>query len=186
MSNVQNLEEILKQAQESLKKAEADLAIKNHITQQLTNDDGSIINTEIHFELGEMKVSIGKKRTYNRSNDDSVKSKKGRAKKEKRVHRSKAEKELIFNECLKASFKNKKKQDAIEAFAKVSPKFTANLWNDFQKSKYAVDLTKQGETRNMTYSFGAKTESKSAKTTSKKSAGTKKRASRKKVVKKEK
>ena len=81
MSNVQNLEEILKVAQESLKKAEADLAIKNHIMQQLTNDDGSIINTEIHFELGEMKVSIGKKRSYNRSSEDSVKSKKGRVKK---------------------------------------------------------------------------------------------------------
>jgi hypothetical protein len=187
MSNTQSLEDILKQAQDSLKKAEADLAIKNHIIQQLTNDDGSIINTEIHFELGEMKVSIGKKRSYNRSADEAVKGKKVRGKKEKRVHRSKAEKELIFTECLKASFKDKKKEDAIAAFAEVSPKFTANLWNDFQKSKYAKSLTKQGETRNMTYSFGeqveAKATAKAAKATKAAStkAPAKKRAAKKKA-----
>jgi hypothetical protein len=109
------------------------------------------------------------------------------AKKEKRVHRSKAEKELIFTECLKASFKDKKKEDAIAAFAEVSPKFTANLWNDFQKSKYAKSLTKQGETRNMTYSFGeqveAKATAKAAKATKAAStkAPAKKRAAKKKA-----
>jgi hypothetical protein len=154
MSNIKSLEEVVAEAKRSLLKAESDLAIKSYIIDQLTDDEGNIIDTEIHFELGDLKINIGKKRAYNKSNEGDVKKVQSSKKQPtKRVHRSKSQKKAIFAACLNGSFNNLKKKDAVTELQKVSPDFTDNLWNDFIKSPAASKLEKQGETRNMTYTF---------------------------------
>ena len=60
MSENKTLEELVKQAELSLLKAKRDLAIKEFIQNQLTNENGEVIDTEIHFELGKLKIDIGK------------------------------------------------------------------------------------------------------------------------------
>jgi hypothetical protein len=154
MSNTKSLEAIVADAKKSLLKAETDLAIKNYIIDQLTDDEGNVIDTEIHFELGSLKINIGKKRAYTRSSEgESKKTKSTKTVTGKRVHRSKSQKKAIFAACLKTSFTNLKRKAAVAALQKASPDFTDNLWNDFLKSPEAAKLSKQGETRNMTYTF---------------------------------
>ena len=99
MNKSKTLEEMVEEARVSLLKAERDLAIKSYIIEQLTDDHGQVTETEIHFELGDLKIDIGKRRTRQTIKEADKPSKKRVAKvRVKNPRRTKVEKDVIFKD----------------------------------------------------------------------------------------
>ena len=179
MSTTMTLEEVAAQAREALQNAERNLSIKNYIIEQLTNSDGAVIDTEIHFELGELKISIGKRRTRSQAEGEVKVRTKRSAQKVKSPRRSKAEKEEIFRACLGASFSNLKKGPAITKLQEVSPNFASNLWGEFIRMPYIAErLGREGKTRDMSYTFNVGTEASATKKPATRKPSTKKPAAK--------
>ena len=183
MSESKTLEDLVKQAELSLLKAKRDLAIKEFIETQLTDENGEVIETEIHFEFGKLKIDIGKKRVRQSNEDGGTSRRSSNQKSKKRIHRSQEQKNEIFKKCLTTSFTGLKRADAVLALQKVAPNFTNGLWIEFSKSSIIKGkLTKEGETRNMVYTFNVATESKSASKPTKAKKITVKKAAPKKAA----
>ena len=183
MSTQKTLEEVAEQARKALRDAERNLAIKNYIIDQLTDAEGTVIDTDIQFELGELKIHIGKRRARQRADKEGGRQVKRSAPKAKTPRRSKAEKEVIFQSCLDTSFSGLKKGAAIAKLQEVSPNFAGNLWGEFVKAPYIAErLSREGKTRDMSYTFNVASEA-PKKPAAKKSAA-KKPAAKKPAAKK--
>ena len=189
MSSVKTLEEVAEQARKALRDAERNLAIKNYIIEQLTDEDGAVVDAEIHFELGGLKIDIGKRRARQRSEGEGGARAKRTAVKVKAPRRTKAEKEVIFQACLGVSFTGLKKGAAVAKLQEGSPNFTANLWGEFIKTPYIAErISREGKTRDMSYTFNVASEAPvkkpAAKRPSAKKPAAKKPAAKKPAAKK--
>lgn len=149
-----SLEETREQARAEVDRLDRLIEIKEFLTQKLTNERGEVIDAQLEFELGGLKVSIKKARVRNARSENKTPEGKS-SKRGKRKSKRAEPKQLKASDIKKIdalSFNGLKKREAVQAIQAVVPSFDNSYWDSFRES-FEKKLTGEGRGAGRQWTF---------------------------------
>ena len=144
----QTLEQTREAARAEIDRLDRLIKIKEFIIDQLTTEDGDVIDTHLDFEHSGMRISIKKAKTRNQKPKiEAPKSKRGKIKSEPKTLSG-----PMIEELSKLSFKGLKKKDAIAYLQGEVSKFSNAYWDSF-KENFKNTLQSSGKGAGTSWKF---------------------------------
>lgn len=150
-----NLEETRELARAEVERLDRLIEIKEFIKQKLTSESGSVIDAQLDFEYGGLKITIKKARVRGERNESPVAERSKSTKKSSKKRVKKEVKSLTPSMVKKlgnSPFSGLKKKDAVAKIQEDIPSFSDLHWDSFRE-KFASALSGSGKGAGVQWTF---------------------------------